>query len=268
MSGKRIVSIDVSACLSLVSIIYFLLQNITMPVRKRGGPRRGRKGMKARKGGRRGYRVNNNMKSLNPIAQRYICKLKYAEVVTSAAGSGSYGLCRWNLNNLNQPNRDTAVGTGTSHQPYGLDQLTGLYNRFRVISCKYRIFAQAQDGSTLQVAVIPSNELLTIPSISSLRESPRTRYTLQGTGAAIRPISGKVYLPSLMGRTSAQYMADDRYQAQTLNGTGTLAGPSELALLQVIAGTPAEIAGVPAINFNVQLEYTCEFFDIKQQSAS
>lgn len=240
-----------------------------MPVRrKRGGPRRGRKGMKARKGGRRGYRTNSNLKSLNPIAQRYICKLKYAEVVTSAGGAGTYGICRWNLNNINQPNRDTAVGTGTSHQPYGHDQLVTLYNRFRVISCKYRIFAQAADGSTLQTAVIPANELLTIPSISYMRESPRTRYTLQGTGAAIKPISGKVYMPSLMGRPTSAYIADDRYSAQAVNSTGTITGPAELALLHVVSGTPSELGPIPAINFNVQLEYLVEYYDVKNQNQS
>lgn len=207
-------------------------------------------------------------KTLAPIPQRFITKMKYSEVVTSAAGSGSYGLTKWNLNNLNQPNRDVAVGTGTSHQPYGFDSLFTLYNRFRVISCSYVLMAQAQDGTTLQVAVFPANEVVGPGSISQLRENPRTRYTLQGSGAAIRPIKGKIYLPSLMGRTGAQYMADDRYQAQALNTTGTLAGPSELAVLHCIAGTPAEIAGVPAINFNITLEYTVEFFDVKPLAQS
>lgn len=207
-------------------------------------------------------------KTLAPIPQRFITKMKYSEVVTSASGPGTYGFSTWNLNNLNQPNRGTAVGTGTSHQPYGFDSLFTLYNRFRVISCSYVLMAQAQDGSTLQVACFPANEVVTPASISQLRENPRCRYTLQGSGAAIRPIKGKVYLPSLMGRTSAEYMADDRYQAQALNSTGTLAGPSELAVLHCIAGAPSEIGPIPAINFNLTLEYTVEFFDVKPLAQS
>lgn len=237
-----------------------------MPRKYRGRRRPARKMRKARK--QRKNVLSTLGKSLAPIAQRYITKLKYSEVVTSAAGAGSYGLSKWNLNNVNQPNRDVNVGTGTSHQPYGFDQLRTLYNRFRVISCSYVLMAQAQDGSTLQVAVMPGNETVGPGSISQLRENPRCRYTLQGSGAAIRPIKGKIYLPSLMGRTSAQYMADDRYQAQALDGPGALAGPAELAVLHCIAGTPAEIAGVPAINFNITLEYTVEFFDIKTLTPS
>lgn len=230
--------------------------------------RRKRAARKLRKWTKRKNVLSTIGKTLAPIPQRFITKMKYSEVVTSAAGSGSYGLTKWNLNNLNQPNRDTNVGTGTSHQPYGFDSLFTLYNRFRVISCSYVVMAQAQDGTTLQVAVFPANEVVSPGSISQLRENPRTRYTLQGSGAAIRPIKGKVYMPSLMGRTSPQYMADDRFQAQALNSTGALAGPAELAILHCIAGTPAEIAGVPAINFNITLEYTVEFFDVKPLAQS
>lgn len=222
---------------------------------------------KARKGRKQRKNVLSTIgKSLSPIPQRYITKMKYSEVVTSSGGAGTYGLARFNLNNLNKPNNLTAVGVGTSHQPYGFDQLTTLYNRFRVISCRYVVMAQAADGSTLQTAVFPANDVVLPSSISQLRESPRTRYTLQGTGAAIRPIKGKVYLPSLMGRTAAQYMADDRYQAVTDN-TGA-AAPAEAAILHILSGSPSEVGPIPAINYNVTLEYTVEFFDIKPLTQS
>ena len=204
-------------------------------------------------------------RTLAPIAQRYITKMKWSQVLTSAAGAGTYGITRIALNNLNKPEQQLTV-VSPPHQPYGFDQLTTLYNRFRVISASYVIMAQAQDGSTLQVACFPANEVVSPTSISQLRESPRTRYTLQGTGAAIRPIVGKVYLPSLMGRTTAQYMADDRYQSVCDNAGFQL--PSELAVLHILAGTPTEIGPVPQINFNVTVEYTVEFFDQKPLSQS
>lgn len=205
-------------------------------------------------------------KTLAPIAQRYITKMKYSEVVSSSAGAGTYGVARFNLNNVNKPNNLVAVGTGTSHQPYGHDQLSLLYNRFRVISCSYVVFTQAADGTTLQTAVFPANEVVLPASISQLRESPRTRYTLQGTGAAIRPIKGKIYLPSLMGRTAAEYMADDRYQSIADN-TGTNA-PAEQAILHIVSGSPSEVGPIPAINYNITLEYTLEFFDQKPLAQS
>jgi len=206
-------------------------------------------------------------RTLAPIPQRFITKMKWSQVLTSAAGAGTFGLARVSLNNLNKPEFNLSViPPAKPHQPYGFDQLGVLYNRFRVISASYVIMVQAQDGSTLQVAVFPANESVVPTSISQLRESPRTRYTLQGTGAAIRPIVGKVYLPSLMGRTTAQYMADDRYQS-TVDDAGFQL-PSELGVLHLIAGTTTEIGPVPQINFNISMEYTVEFFDQKPLAQS
>ena len=68
--------------------------------------------------------VNVN-RSLQPFAQRYIAKMKYSEQlkVTGPAGGG-LAAYRFNLNSIFDPNR-----TGFGHQPYGHDQLAGLYNR-------------------------------------------------------------------------------------------------------------------------------------------
>lgn len=70
--------------------------------------------------------------ALQPIPQRYITKMKYSEQVSTDA-AGRY---MFNLNSIFDPNR---TGTLTGHQPYGFDTLATLYNRYRVISCGYRI---------------------------------------------------------------------------------------------------------------------------------
>lgn len=213
-----------------------------------------RKGIKARKG----YKTNNNLKSLNPIAQRYICKMKYAEVVSSALGGGTYGLYALNLNSIFDPNR-----TGVGHQPYGHDTFSTMYNRYRVISCNYRVFVSSSDGAAVQLAVQPTNEAIAPTSVSEVRENPRSRYTLQGAaGSPVKVISGKVYIPSLMGRTAPQYMADDRYQAQF--GTS----PSEIALLNIYSSLLTEATSTAVHTYNVELTYTVECFDIKHLTQS
>lgn len=225
-----------------------------MAKRIRKGARGGKKKQWRR---RRGYKTNSNLRSLNPIAQRYICKMKYAEVMSSALGGGSYGLVRLNLNSIFDPNR-----TGVGHQPYGHDTLQTMYNRYRVISCTYRINAYAADGSNIQLAVMPANEEITPGSISEIRENPRARYTLQSANAPLRIVSGKVFIPSLVGRTTTQYMADDRYQAQYG------ASPSELAILNCFAGPTTENSSLTTVWFNVELHYTVESFDIKHLAQS
>lgn len=199
---------------------------------------------------RRATKLVNN--ALSPIPQRYITKMKYSETVSTTA-AGTYA---FNLNDLFDPNR-----TGVGHQPYGHDTLATLYNRYRVIACGYRITCNAQTaGNTVQMAVMPANELLAFTSVSEMRENPRSKYTLASGGGPAQIVSGKVYLPSLVGRSKAQYMADDRYQA--VFG----AGPQELAVLNIKTSNGADVD--QAVNVQVLLEYTVECFDIKHLAQS
>lgn len=207
---------------------------------------------------RKGYKTNVNLKSLNPIPQRYICKMKYADIASIGLGGGTYAPYVMNLNSIFDPNR-----TGVGHQPYGHDTFLTLYNRYRVISCSYRICAHVADTTiSLQLAVIPTNEAVNPGTISEVRENPRCKYVIQAPQQDIKYVSGKVYIPSLMGRTKSQYMADDRYQA-TMG-----ASPNELALLTMYAGPTNEGTSTATVIFNIELEYTVELFDIKHLSQS
>lgn len=223
---------------------------------RKSNVRRARRPIRRRRPGkrpaRRGYgTVNIVGRSLNPIPQRTIVTMKYAEDVTTNGGSGDYV---FNLNSIFDPNR-----SGTGHQPYGHDTFATLYNRYRVISCKWKI--QCLNTAGFQMGAIPLNEVFSYATLAEMRENPRSKWVTQNAGGATQYLSGKTYIPSLVGRTKAQYMADDRYQA----AMGT--SPNELAsLLIMLAGpTGATLSSVP---INVLLEYTVEFFDIKHLAQS
>ena len=192
-------------------------------------------------------------RALAPIPQRYITKMKYSEYVATDAT----GMYRFNLNSIYDPNR-----TGTGHQPYGFDTMATLYNRYRVISCGWRIQCmRGYNSDPVQIGAIPSNESLTFTTLSELRENPRAKYILQNPGAPVQQLTGKSYLPSLVGRTKQQYMSDDSYQAQVTNS------PGELALLNIL--TTSNTDGVVGyISIQVLLEYTVEFFDVKNLAQS
>jgi len=205
---------------------------------------------------RRKARVNVNT-ALQPVAQRYICKQKYSETITTDAN----GLFTFNLNSVFDPNR-----TGVGHQPYGFDTMASLYNRYRVISCGWRIHANAVPGvANYMVACMPANEALTILSTAEWREQPRAKYVMASAGGSVPVLSGKCYIPSLVGRTKSQYMADDRYQAQVS------ASPNELAILNIATAAIGAGFSGDATNsgtLHVVLEYTVEYFDIKHISQS
>lgn len=199
--------------------------------------------------------VNVN-RALKPFAQRYITKMKYADAFffNNVNGPVTY---RYNLNSVFDPNR-----TGTGHQPYGHDSLAAIYNRYRVISCRYAVSFVDTAGNYVQCAVLPANEEVAALTISEIRENPRARYVLQSPQAPTRSVKGNVYLPSLVGRNKAQYMADDRYQAQTGSS------PAELAIMNIFFQRQDDSVNTISGPLNIMLEYTVEWFDVKNLAQS
>lgn len=209
--------------------------------------RKGRKQVKRRFAKKRPT-VNVN-RALAPIPQRYITKMKFAADVST----DNAGYLRINLNSIWDPLRS---GSASPDQPYGRDQLAILYNRYRVISCGWRLTAP-NSGGVIQVAALPSNEVYNASLIADMRENPRCKYFMQHNTGEVELLTGKTYIPSLVGRSKAQYMADDRYQADVT------ANPSELAVLNVAVGTASGTLLTTGQIINVLLEYTVEFFDVK-----
>lgn len=206
---------------------------------RRSAPRKGRKSYGRRK------QVTNVNRSLTPFAARYITKMKYSQIALFSLTNGYSQVM--NLNSVFDPDR-----SGVGHQPYGFDQLSPIYNRYRVIACSYVI--NAYSGSDpIRFGVLPSNEIPPIGDMNELCENPRSRWTIQLPNGSTQTVKGSVSIPSLCGRTKSQYMADDRYQALCT------ANPQELALLSIYAQS---LAGVNVnVNVTITLNYTVEFFD-------
>lgn len=178
--------------------------------------------------------------------------MKYSTNITTNAVTGQYV---FNLNSLFDPDR-----TGIGHQPYGFDNLALLYNRYRVISCGWRIVNPAGgfQGPSTMIAALPNNDIsIVYTDAGEMVENPRTKYIIQNPGGPVTVLKGKSYLPTLVGRTKAQYMADDHYQAIVTTS------PIEAALLYVQSFSPSTGAVAPGAPIQVVLEYTVEFFDVK-----
>lgn len=189
----------------------------------------------------------NVNKALTPFAQRYITKMKYSETLTlSLANSYQYV---FNLNSLYDPNR-TSIG----HQPFAFDNLATIYNRYRVFRTDYVI--NGYSGAVpIRYGCIVTNDVPPINNVSELAENPRAQTRVQVPGGNTTRIAGRVSLPSLVGRTKQQYMADDRYQADVTSS------PAELALLTITGGTMTDAS--TDILVTVTLVYHVEFFDAK-----
>lgn len=198
----------------------------------------------------------SSLKSLGPVPARFITKHKYSTTMVLSSGNSYSWL--FNLNSLYDPDR-----TGVGHQPYGYDQFATLYNRYRVIKCSYTISGIQSDnpGASIRLCAQPSNDIISYSDLSAMVESPRSKFITQGSaGSPLKTLHGWSYIPALMGRTKAQYMADDRFQAAVGSS------PAELAILQIKGATTLDTGA--NINVMITLEYTTEWFDYTQQSQS
>lgn len=191
-------------------------------------------------------------KALAPFAQRYITRMKYCDSFTL---SPIVGLYRFALNSIYKPNI-----TGTGHQPGGADTLESIYNRYRVIKAFWRIEsfvdAETANNSSYQLVAVPANENINPLNAVDAREDPRAKYVVQTSGGPVRVLKGSISLPSLVGRTTAQYMADDRYQSQ-MGGS-----PVENAILNIFVNNLLGTV-TPTIQCQITMTYVVEAFDVK-----
>lgn len=201
---------------------------------------------------RRGQALTNVNRSLQPIANRYICKQKYGTFVTTSSLSGQY---IFNLNSCFDPDR-----TGIGHQPMGYDQLAGLYNKYRVISCGWRVQLPLSSGANAySVGCLPSNDASIVwNDFGEMTEVSRTKYITQNSGAPAATLSGKINLATLVGKTKSQYMSDDTFAANVLTS------PSEVMLLYLQTFSTGTGLATGGINLQVLLEFTVEYFDPKR----
>lgn len=215
-----------------------------------GGKKYSKKGAKRayKKRGykKRGQKTTNVNMSLSPIPARFITKHKYSDVASTSTANPFW---RFNLNSIYDPNR-----TGTGHQPYGFDQLSALYNRYRVIACSYTVSCSST-ASPIRFGTYVGNDSVSFTTMSELCENPRSRFMVQNPGGNLRQIHGKCYLPALVGRTKAQYMADDRFQADVGSS------PLEQAILHVQAGTTND--ATQPVDITITMEFLVEWFDLK-----
>lgn len=185
-------------------------------------------------------------KAIAPFPQRFFTKHKYSTTFTINSLTPTY---QFNINSLYDPDL-----TSFGHQPYGRDQMAQLYNKYRVYGVTYMITG-FQANNPIRVGALPSNTVTPpLSNMASLIEQPRAKYITQHPNAPRAVLKGYVNLPSLVGRTRAQYMADDTFSAQTS------ANPQENMILSILAQTLND-TGIDGCSMTATFQFHCEWFD-------
>lgn len=150
------------------------------------------------------------------------------------------------------------------HQPLGFDQLTPLYQKYRVMKCHWKVRILPNNvtpalGTVLVVLPI-NNQTSTYTSISEIAEKAGAVSKICNNYDPVS-ISGSCNLASLTGRTHREYMADDVYAANVT------ASPGEIMLLHFMVASNDNATSTIG-SFFIELQFDTEFYDPLQPGPS
>lgn len=191
-----------------------------------------------------------------PFPDRMRCVLTYSSSYISViANSAAAGRQQFSMNSLFDPDF-----TGTGGQPEFYDQLSTLYNRYRVYGCAIKVTllpfttAGAQINVPTNVVVVPTALSLASLNVDDCAGLPRAqnRVCTGNMDYKTTTVVGSHSVSEILGVKDVE--GADRLQALVT------ASPSEQCLWSIVARTAD---GVTATSFavSVRLTYDCEFFD-------
>lgn len=215
-------------------------------------------------GGQKKFTALNQItkqRGYSPFGNRYMAKLPYCEDFIMSTNANSAVVQSWRLNGLFDPN--VALG---GHQPRWFDQLSPLYNKYRVngahIVCTFN--DPSADGVFVGLNVYNSN--VTANSVagklaSDIRERKlATVYPLNNSGSQVKTLSVYIPMAKVLGLTSAQYQSDP--------GTESLVNsdPAKQVWLETFVTAPT--TGITPMSVSLKITYYCTFFDYNAPAQS
>lgn len=214
---------------------------------------------KAQRNMERGYRLTSQSmyssfqsKRTTGLDPHMYVTLKYAAYVSNTVASGVATVHTMNLNSCFDPDR-TGVGT----QPYGWDQYSALYNRYRVLRTGWKVSFVSTTGTWIAF-VVPVNGLLntaptTAQTFADCCMNPRAKTCTIGLNAEPEIVRGVISLNELNGVTRTEYLGDDRFEAAV---TGS---PTEIMTLAI--GFFNQTAGSLGLNCFIEMYFDVDLHD-------
>lgn len=187
----------------------------------------------------------------------------------SNGGAGTFGTDQtFRLNSIFDPDL-----TGVGHQPYGYDQLSGIYGHYKVLRCRVNIWAQnptdKTQGAYVGVTVQSSSDTNTPMSSKSpqtVAERPNANLLfVSGTGEQSTHTSFEVPLHEVLGLSKGEFLEDVE---DTCAVIGT--NPAKQALVSLAMADPGGAAGVGSATctYRIQLQFYVQMFSLVTQAFS
>jgi hypothetical protein len=145
-----------------------------------------------------------------------------------------------------------------AHQPYGWDQISPFYRRYKVLRAHYKLTVRATSVSSpvywVAFRLRPPGETTTFTdtAVNTALERPGMIYSMPNPYAAAQTFQGTVDFPKLAGVTKQQFDADVSEYSAVIG-----ANPSRIFALEV--GSANSAINVAA-TVTVEIRYDVEFY--------
>lgn len=193
------------------------------------------------------------------VPNRLYTKLRYVDntFVTADNLTGLSGTeLVWRLNSLFDPY--FPVG---GHQPLGFDQLTPMYQRYKVFKVDVNVAVRGRTGTALPFVAINVRQgasTYTLGSLKALGEILEQPGNTVMDGTILQSWSQTIWNHNIEGRTYEEYLAEDAYGAQVTTD------PSITPYLGVACGTvDTPSSSSNSVYITVGLVYHCFFYEPK-----
>lgn len=215
-----------------------------------------------------GNKVVQVQRGITPFASEFVCKFRYAELVTLATTSSvnTASTYSYRLNSLYDPNY-----TGTGHQPYQFDQLTPIYNNYIVYRTGFKVTFRADfttNGVFAGASVFADTNVTDSASgktLSELREKAVTQVrpiATQDNRQNYTSLQALVEMHRVFGLSKVAYEGElDQY------GAVYNASPSRTAYLELCIVDPGANTSSDCM-VDVELEYHCKLYGYKGPAQS
>lgn len=202
----------------------------------------------------------------DPIGPKKLCKFTYCDVIGFTTGAGGVAPAQqvYNLNSLFDPDN-----SGVGHQPYYYDQMTAMYNRYKVSGCLVELLwtNPSADGIDCLMMVQPSS------STTSTLTGVRTENVLERPQVVVRTLnnsgSQKVYVKQYFDIATVEGLTKIQFKSTSsdIYCANTNASPSALPTIALSACSTLGNSG-NTVNCNVKLTYYSQLYERIQPSAS
>lgn len=213
------------------------------------------------KSGRKYNRKSNNTTTTRtvsigkPVSDKFFTKLRYSETIPLTLGSSMVSFLM--QSSLYDPNYQISTAPhDNQHQPLGHDQLSALYNRYRVYGFKYTVIVVNNTNYPCRIWLRNSDEATIVNDVQLLNERPETQLsTLTGLVATpVKKMTGYHNCPKMHGLTKKEFNMRPEFEAMTTTN------PANMSYL-ILQFLQYDTTVTGSISVQVNLEYYVQYFD-------